>query len=415
MNFFNATEGLDMKYLLLAPLFLSSVFVLSCDRIEKPSDPVSTQLLESQPPVASDGSFIVTQFQWCRVEDWKAFQIVLRITAGQEEMKRDYLRLYPNQSPVSYPIEQTTSWSFRKGRNPIEDNPTHLRWIVTPVDEPALRDPPLIGFDDQKKLAEQVLRGYPQLVMPDGPFLPKRGLNVKARDTFSGGVVERNLYPCSSYALDFTQGLSERPMIELILKLSKSLETYTAIGLNQLARAMELVEPIEEAAMTKAMLAGTHWCAWRQVDLERLKLYTLSFSDTQMLENAYTENFRKAGSHAAALDFIERNSRLSEFFILELTQSGRIQASNVSQSPLTFPQRELITMVKDAAGRRALIRLTEKQPDLSRPSFDDLYFECAHPVPLAFSPGFREFLTNILDVQGKVLTSSPATGGREVP
>jgi hypothetical protein len=47
-------DNLDMKNFLLGPLFLSILFVLSCDRIEKSVDPAPIQQLESQPPLPSE-------------------------------------------------------------------------------------------------------------------------------------------------------------------------------------------------------------------------------------------------------------------------------------------------------------------------------------------------------------------------
>lgn len=393
-------------------LTIAAALLMACEsKKSSPEEPVPTrQNHEDNGPVTPDpvASPVAAQ-SWCRMEDWKSFVVVLRMTAKGDQFETVYLRLSPNVPTVKYPFSSSTPWDVKKGSNPLEDNPRVGRFMVSLVPGPLAVTPKLAGLDEQKRIVEQVLPNYSVLAPRQGPFSPDVSLSVKTRDVYSGGVIEKFMYPCSSYSEAFNQEAPARPMMELILKISSSMDSFTEKNLNHVAQAMPLVEPVEEAPLDPTALEQTHWCAWREVEAGRLKLYTLSFADGKFIENAYTENFALAPDQASAMDFLTKNAALSEFYET-FWEKGRLIGKNITQRERKYPDEELFSSVHDANGMKAIVRLSPKQPDLSRPYFDDIYFECSQSKPLEFSTAFRDKLPVILDLQAKILNPDAPTG-----
>ncbi len=375
-------------------------FLAGCDSIQGKNneDEEQKSAAESSEAPASDPQNPVTNTLWCRMEDWTTFQVVLRVRATNENIFTEYLRLGPQEAMSKYKFQKVIPWELRKGENIWEDNPEFGRYVVSTIATPAIREPLLVGFEEQKRIAEKVLPTLTLISPPNPVFTPELGLSLKTRDVYSGDVVDRNMYPCSAYSLSFLEDAPERPMMELILKISKSMETFTEKGLNRVATAMDFQEPVREISMSPEALNGSHWCAWREVSEDRLKLYTVSFSGDRFVENAYTENFLLAPDEAGLIEFLKQNSLRSEIYQYNF-DGGRILGKNQSQENRKFLPEDLFTFVQDAAGTKAMVRLSVKQPEHSRPYFDDIYFECSHPKPLEFSAGFKERLPLILELQ----------------
>lgn len=357
--------------------------------------------------------------QWCRVEDWDAFQVVMRAVASQGRMQIQYLRITPN-APTVHPIGESFPYEIRTPLSVIEKK----KWTVT-YRKDVNEIKALYGYDKQKEIVETKLAKIPQLSRDQSAFAPDKAITVLTRSLSDDDEVIRQFYPCEQYSSYFSLNGPTRPAVEMALYLAWFNDGFVENPReSQLAKSMQLSLPIEEVTLEPAQLDRTQWCSWHQIGAGNLLLRTLTFSGDRYASNMHTQYFSEMGDEAAIQAHLDTNAKHTVFFSMN-RPNGRIfgRKLGATDRPEYYAQ-ELFASVRDARGTTALVRLNDKDPDDTWPAFIDIYYDCKDSRPLTFSPAFGSRMQTILDLQFRQLdapapapapATTPETEGSEEP
>jgi hypothetical protein len=352
----------------------------------------------SEPPVQPEpGPSKVnplTANSWCRAEDWDTFQMVMRMTFQGEKLLVQNLLLNANGFNV-YEYANKMNWEIRGAMAPV---PGKMSVTMHETDQVIQALP---GFATQKQIVTEVFSQNPNLSHPEGEFNPPRALSIVTRSVTSGEEIVRRVYPCEYYSSTFYKDGPHRPLMELLLLLGSESTNYTEKDHGHLAATMPFAFPIEEVAIDASLVANTQWCAWREVSMSEVFLRSLTIGTTEMMENAHSQIFTNYFDDAEMLAYLKSNAAKSERYQVTLN-SGKLLARNLTpadRGTTKFPQQAMFSMVKDAHGAHALVRMDHREPDRTWPVFTDIYFSCQDQRPLQFNEPFRVRLPDILNLQ----------------
>ncbi len=402
-----------MKKILFATLLM--VLMISLDACTSSKggdeDPGAQAAAPPPPPQAEEkptpaNPLLATR--WCRAEDWDTFQVVMRMTLKENQMITEYLLLKPSGFDV-YQFSEKPKWEM-KGQMAAEPNKILVSLHEAPADIPNVP-----GFPEQKRIYNEVFALNPNLSHPQGDFAPTKAMTTLTRAISTGFEIERNVYPCESYSSTFNEEGPQRPLMELLLLFASNSKGYTADGRDKLASTMNFTFPINEIPVSAQTIAGTQWCSWREVGASELLLRTLTIGNDAFIENAHSQLFASQPDEEEVHNYLNDNASKSERYTMNIV-GNRLSGSNLTaadHSPRD-PMKELFTMVQDANGLKAMVRMDPIETDRTWPVFSDIYFDCQDPRPLQFSPAFQSRITEILDLQKAQLqmpTTNPTNPG----
>lgn len=393
-----------IKKILFAAMLL--ILMLGLDACSSSSGgeeeaPAATVLPAPTPEPTPEKVNPLTANRWCRAEDWDTFQVVMRMTLKESKMLTEYLLLTGNGFNV-YKFTELPKWEV-KGQLASEPNK-----VLVSLHESAPAIPEIPGFAEQKRIFTEIFSLNPNLSHPEGDFAPTKAMTTLTRSAVSGFEIERNVYPCESYSSTFNGEGTERPLMELLLLFGANSKDYTAEGRTKLANAMTLAFPINEVPITAANINDTQWCSWREVGPSELLLRTLTIGQDRFVQNAHSQIFANETNEEDLHKYLQTNAARSEKYSMAI-QRNRLTGKNLTpaENSPRHPVQELITMVEDGNGTKALVRMDPIEPDRTWPVFSDIYFNCQDARPLQFSPAFQMRITEILDLQKLQLTSQP--------
>lgn len=335
----------------------------------------------------------VAAASWCVVDDLSEFknaQVVKRISFGAQNAQMDFLRVTNNSAPVVHKLNDRLTWKVADGGPSASDQ------FSVELVEDAVRIAKLDGLDKQQKIYEQVLTKNPHLEISGSNFSPRVALAVKVWSDGSG-ISETNFFPCSAYTKSFDAQSPVRPMIEYQLFLTSitSERSHRDFG-----RAMAFASPIDEIRIDQIQLENTQWCAWLPLRSDRLHLRTVTVGHGKFLEQDHVDVFdayERDETEERKLEYLRGVASGSSVFNME-NVNGRISGQSVDDQG-GYPLKRLYTLVQDAMGVRALVKVSARSPELSFIYPDHIYYDCADARPLEFSVGFKKNIKTVLDLQ----------------
>jgi hypothetical protein len=385
------------KTLLISTLMMFAVACTPSKRDETP--PPETPPSSEAPPAAPAAVNPVEANRWCRVEDWESFQVVMRMTVQGPQVITEYLKLNDDGFEV-YQYTQKMTWEMKGDLASVPNKYSiTLHQVATDIIT-------LPGFDEQKRIYTEILSRREKLQVPSPDFTPTIAMTTHTRSVETGYELERNVYPCSTYSALFEGEGPQKPLIDLILLFASNSKGYTEQGKDHLARLMPISFPVVELA-AGTNVANTQWCAWKEVAPNELLLKTMTIGTDQFVENIHSQVFASMEDEDAEA-YLKENALRSEFYQMNfsgnwMTGKNLTPASRIPKHPIN----ELFTMVQDANGMKALVRMDAVEPDRSWPVYADIYFDCQDVRPSQVSPSFALKLPEILSLQSQILANPP--------
>lgn len=340
--------------------------------------------------------------QWCSIESMtENFQVVTRYTFSTDKVRIDYLRISDDSKVIIYKAAKQYPWEMKTDEN-LWFNRYSVDLIENDYDVRYSR-----SHGSQENLRNYILKKNPKFKAVDNEFKPKIALSLARGNLLTSNNSESTLFPCATYASEFTAETPVRPMIEFSLFLGQSLWSFDDGERNGLSRTMLLSFPIELKKISEESLSGTHWCSWFQMWTDSFMLDIISFGKKRYAKsNVSGVVFEKwvRGEDHATQKYIE--NRAKEARIFSITENNDYLRGELNSLPADIVQsQDLFALIHDAQGTKILVRLNPYTSDVGLMTrFSGLYFSCADPRPLSYyHAGVKTYLPKFLEVHSRLV------------
>ena len=358
----------------------------------------------STTPVPSIPQDKLTETKWCSVSTpTDNFHMVTRysLMRGAWTNKAQVELLRTRDSDVAvYKLHDNYDWELKTAEN----NPTSVRNIIELVENED-KVISLNGHQQQAFIFNQILKANPNLKPAfTDEFSPKTAIIVKNRSSLkSEDNGEQILYPCASYSATFTEDAPIRPMIEFSLEFGQFIwNNHYDLERDGLAKSMSLTFPVDQRRINEINLAGTHWCAWHQMDSGRILMNIISFGKDKYIKSSETsiifEDEFLSHSREGTLQAIANEAKVFKITEYDTYLRGERNFNfNIGKGEDSFTINEKFTFVQDATGKPLLISIYPHSDLVSlATSFYQIYFDCADPRPLELNEGIKGKLPKFL-------------------